>query len=62
MTTIQARAIVNAREEFVRARKELERVKLTETSYRGIPTVIDTVTPSEVHGTFIYRGHTYTKW
>ena len=61
MTTIQARAIVNAREEFVRARKELERVKLTETSYRGIPTVIDVVNPSEVHGTFVYRGNTYTK-
>jgi len=61
MTTLQVRAIQNARTEMKRARKEFERVRLQETRYRGIPTVTDEKTPVEIHGTFIYRGRTYTK-
>ena len=61
MTTIQVRAIENARAEMERARKELDRVKLHETRYRGVPTIVDNEIPSEVHGTFVYRGRTYTK-
>ena len=61
MTTIQARAIENARSEFVRARKELQHMRLSETRYRGVPTVTNSQTPVEIHGTFMYRGHAYTK-
>ena len=61
MTTIQVRAIQNARAEMERARKELNRVKLQETRYRGVPTIVHSQEPSEVHGTFVYRGQTYTK-
>ena len=60
MTTIQANAIIKAREEMKRAKKELERAKLQETRYRGIPTVNNWMrTP--IHGTFTYRGVEYTK-
>ena len=61
MTTIQVRAIENARAEMERARKELNLVRLSETRYRGVPTIVDHKEPREVHGTFVYRGHTYTK-
>ena len=61
MTTLQVRAIENARNEMARARKNLERVRLQETRYRGIPTVTDSQAPVEIHGTFMYRGHAYTK-
>ncbi len=61
MTTIQVRAIENARAEMERARKELDRVRLQETRYRGVPTITDSKKPREIHGTFIYRGRTYTK-
>ena len=61
MTTIQVRAIEKAHKEMDRARKNLERVRLQETRYRGIPTVTNSQTPVEIHGTFMYRGHTYPK-
>ena len=60
MTTIEANAIVKAREEMKRAKKELQRAQLQETRYRGIPTVHNWVrTP--IHGSFTYRGVEYTK-
>ena len=61
MTTIQVRAIENARADMARARKQLQRVRLQETRYRGVPTVCDMKTPCEIHGTFMYRGRPYTK-
>lgn len=61
MTTLQVRAIKNARLEMERARKQMQRVRLQETRYRGLPTVSDNKQSSEVHGTFTYRGNTYTK-
>ena len=60
MTNIQARAIENARNEMVRARKELDRAQLHETRYRGVPTVVSCNTES-VHGLFTYRGVEYVK-
>ena len=60
MTTIEANAIVKARNEVKRARKELQRAQLHETRYRGIPTVNNWLT-SDVHGEFTYRGVTYVK-
>ena len=61
MTQLQARAIENARREFVRAKNELNMTRLSETSYRGVPTIVERQEAAEVHGTFIYRGRTYTK-
>ena len=60
MTTIQARSLENARKSLVRARKELELARINDTHYRGVE-----YTPvsgsHETHGTFVYRGRTYTK-
>ena len=61
MTNIQARAIEKARREFDRAKNELNVHRLSETRYRGIPTINERQEASEVHGTFVYRGRTYTK-
>ena len=61
MTTIEARAIENARKELNRAKNELKVHRLSETRYRGIPTVSDTVDLSEVHGVFVYRGVPYIR-
>ena len=60
MTNIEAKAIVKAREEVRRAKKELDRAQLHETRYRGIPTLNNWVS-SDVHGVFTYRGVQYVK-
>ena len=60
MTNIEAKAIVKAREEVKRAKKELSRAQLHETRYRGIPTINNWVS-SDVHGVFTYRGVEYVK-
>ena len=60
MTNIEAKAIVKAREEVQRAKKELDRAQLHETRYRGIPTLNNWVS-SDVHGVFTYRGVQYVK-
>ena len=61
MTQLQARAIENARRDFNRARNELRTHRLSETAYRGVPTITERKQASEVHGNFVYRGRTYTK-
>ena len=61
MTQLQARAIEIARRDFSRAKKELNMTRLSETAYRGVPTIQERKEAAEVHGTFIYRGRTYTK-
>ena len=58
MTQLQARAVENARKEYRRAQNELRVHRLSETRYRGIPTVSAT-TPVERHGCFTYRGVNY---
>ena len=58
MTQIQARAVENARKEYRRAQNELRIHRLSETRYRGIPTVAAS-TPAERHGCFTYRGISY---
>ena len=60
MTSIEAKAVVNARNEVKRAKKELQRAQLHETRYRGIPTLNNWLT-RDVHGEFTYRGVTYVK-
>ena len=39
----------------------LHDAQITHTAYRGVETKVTSVKPSEVHGKFTYRGHTYTK-
>ena len=60
MTTIQARAIENARKEFVRARKVLARARLSETTYRGIRYCNDIKQVDTSHHRCTYRGVPYT--
>ena len=61
MTNIQARAIEKARREFNRAQNELKVHRLSETRYRGIPTIQVDGPGEEIHGSFVYRGISYTK-
>ena len=60
MTNIQIMSVENARRNVARARKELELARINDTHYRGVE-----YTPvsgsHETHGTFVYRGRTYTK-
>jgi len=58
MTQLQARAVENARKEYRRAQNELRVHRLSETRYRGIPTIKSSAT-TEQHGCFTYRGVSY---
>ena len=60
MTTIQAKSLENARKSMVRARKELELARINDTHYRGVE-YTPVSSSQETHGTFVYRGRTYTK-
>ncbi len=40
----------------------LHDAQITHTSYRGVEYDTRCVESKESHGTFCYRGHTYTKW
>ena len=60
MTTLELRAIEKARSEYKRARKELERVRLTETAYRGVPYCTDASVSKPTNATCVYRGISYT--
>ncbi len=60
MTNIQAMSLENARKQMARARKELELARINDTHYRGVEyTPVSNI--HETHGTFVYRGRTYTK-
>jgi len=53
-------SVKSARRNVVRARKELERARIMDTHYRGVE--YTPVSPiAQIHGTFVYRGRTYTK-
>ncbi len=60
MSNVQIMSIESARKQMARARKELELAKLNDTVYRGTRYSIHHE-PAETHGTFMYRGRTYTK-
>jgi len=60
MSTVQVMGLESARRKMIRARKEYRRALLQDTTYRGVHYSAEHPM-SEVHGTFIYRGHTYTK-
>ncbi len=61
MSNIQIMSIESARKQVARARKELERARIMDTHYRGLPTTTTDHSPVETHGTFVYRGRTYTR-
>ena len=60
MSNVQIMSIEAARKQMARARKELELARINDTHYRGVgyTPVSDS---HETHGTFVYRGRTYTK-
>ena len=60
MSNVQIMSIESARKQMARARKELELAKLNDTVYRGTRYSIHHE-PTETHGTYVYRGRTYTK-
>jgi hypothetical protein len=60
MTNIQVMSLKNARQSMARARKELELARINDTHYRGVEyTPVSAAV--ETHGTFVYRGRTYTR-
>ena len=60
MTNLQVMSIESARKQMARARKELELARINDTHYRGVEYTPVSGT-HETHGTFVYRGRTYTK-
>ena len=65
MTQLQVRAIEKARRELQRAKNELNVHRISETRYRGIPTISSIVSNDTAADatsvTLIYRGQTYQK-
>ena len=61
MTTVQTQGLVNARERMIRAKREFESARLREVAYRGVHYDMPNRPNEETHGTFVYRGRTYTK-
>ena len=65
MTQLQVRAIEKARRELQRAKNELKVHRISETRYRGIPTISSIVSNDNAADatsvTLIYRGKTYQK-
>ena len=61
MTTVQSQGLLNARERMLRAKREFESARLREVAYRGVHYDVPNRPEEETHGTFVYRGRTYTK-
>ena len=61
MTTVQTQGLLNARERMLRAKREFESARLREVAYRGVHYDVPNRPQEETHGTFVYRGRTYTK-
>lgn len=60
MTNVQIMSLEKARKQMARARKELELARINDTHYRGVEYTPESH-PKATHGTFVYRGRTYTK-
>ena len=60
MSDLTIMSVENARRNMARARKELDRARIFDTHYRGVKSTTHSE-PAETHGTFVYRGRTYTK-
>ena len=61
MTTVQSQGLLNARERMLRAKREFESARLREVAYRGVHYDVPNRPQEETHGSFVYRGRTYTK-
>ena len=61
MTSLEARQLVLSQRRFKQARAEYKAQQLRETRYRGIPTIIDSKVPCELHCECVYRGVKYNK-
>ena len=61
MTTVQTQGLLNARRNMLRAKREFESARLREAAYRGVHYDMPNRPQEETHGTFVYRGRTYTK-
>jgi len=60
MNQLQLQHLLLTRKILKRAQTENARAKLHSTTYRGVLYSKDH-NPTKVHGTFTYRGNTYTK-
>ena len=60
MSQIQLQGLLKARQDLKRARQEFDRAKLHSTAYRGLSYVAERQ-PQQTHGTFLYRGQSYSK-
>ena len=61
MSPVQVQGLDSARRAYKRARKEFEAARLREVAYRGVHYDMPNRPEEETHGTFVYRGRTYTK-
>ena len=61
MSTVQTQGLVKARERMLRAEREFKSARLREVSYRGVHYDMPNRPEEATHGTFVYRGRTYTK-
>jgi|TARA_Y100000289_G_C3795599_1_gene86310 hypothetical protein len=61
MSQVQLMGLEAARNKMLRARKEFEAARLREVAYRGVHYDMPNRPEEETHGTFVYRGRTYTK-
>ena len=61
MSNIEAKSIIKAFDRIRRSAKERELALLNERAYRGVPTNNMSWISEDKHGTFKYRGVTYTK-
>jgi len=61
MTNVQVRGLTNTRKQIQRAKLELSTLRLRETTYRGVHYDMPNRPEEATHGTFVYRGRTYSK-
>ena len=60
MTNVQVMSLDKGRKQMARARKELELARINDTHDPGVEYTPESH-PHATHGTFVYRGRTYTK-
>ena len=60
MSTLEVRALQRAKEDFARARKQLEVARLRATAYRGVVYDISAPESTTTNKEFTYRGVGYT--
>ena len=60
MSTLEVRALQRAKNEFARARKELEVARLRTTTYRGVAYEVSATDDAVTNKELTYRGVEYT--